>query len=286
MAEAIDNVAGQEGLELLKVVSRVQRHLRNNISWLLLTDQVVKEETLDADTDVRGGYNSSLWSLPINPPVVNKWNWEESFSASDDIVSNEWHTSIKRQLNSVFDHLSHSTDKEHLEKRANIRNEVSKQVNVDVESVNVALDINCGDLWHNLTATHRLSRECNADLNIHGVHVNLSVTFGNNKWQNLVSEFAAPELSGNFLVCENHGVFVDISGELDVVLGLHDFKCVLLEVITILVFNVRQLKIIDKLENLFEIHILGLVDHRDVKRRLKTSLNISKRQSRGRREQN
>lgn len=122
VAEAIDNIAAQVGLELLNVLWWMQWHLRDLVCWFLLTDQVIKEKAFNANSNVRTGNNSSFRCLPINDPVVNQGHREEAIGTLDNVVGDKGNTLVQGELHCVFNNISHCSNEENFEEGADVSN--------------------------------------------------------------------------------------------------------------------------------------------------------------------
>lgn len=134
----------------------MKRHLGNLVSRLFFPDQVIEEETLNANTNVRTGDDGCLGGLPVDNPVFNKGHGEEAIRAFNDVVGDQWDASVQSELDCVFNHIRDSSNKEDFEEGADICDKVTKKVNVDVEAVNVANDIYSINFWNNLAGAKGL----------------------------------------------------------------------------------------------------------------------------------
>ena len=149
--EAINVVGAHEDLERFRVLIHVVGHLRDRDCWLLLSDSLIEEETLDTDTDVGFSNYDSLGSLPVTIEISDRCG-EISICVTNSGVEQIGERNIQSCPNSVLEEASNSTNEEHFSSGGEISDEIAPQLDVDVKAVDVTLNIDSGHVGNDVTA--------------------------------------------------------------------------------------------------------------------------------------
>jgi len=140
---------------------------------------------------------------------------------------------------------------------------------VKVFTIDITFDIDCFNQRNYLAARQGCRFKWDSDLNLNFVEVHLCVTWSNNEWQDLISEFFGFELSSNFLVVEDNGIIYLINSEADVFCALNDVERISSHVILI-ISKVRQRNIVDSIKNCGKVDVLALFKQLDINRSFET----------------
>jgi hypothetical protein len=143
-------------------------------------------------------------------------------------------------LAGCVDKVDNGTLEENSENVSEITKPVSTDVKSDVVSVNINNDVH-GVNHHELAAIRsNLGVELETKSNLHFVHVHFNVALSNHERGDLVAEFSACELSCKLIASQSNCIVCNIGGEHDIVNTLFDVKVVVLHVIAIFRFEIRD----------------------------------------------
>jgi hypothetical protein len=119
----------------------------NNASWLSLTNALVEEETLNSNLEEGVGDVGPVLGLPVKGPLRIDRYWQVAIGILDQAVSEGRDTSLQAVGRSLVNQVRHSPNEEHLKERGKVRPNVAVDLNVDIESVDVHLDVHTGNVW-------------------------------------------------------------------------------------------------------------------------------------------
>ena len=270
--EAIDGVSAQIGLILLGIACAVIRHIRRGDAWFLLTNALVEHQAFDANGEIVVGDNCRLWGLPVNNPVGDERHSEVAIQFGHESVADCRDACIQGSLCRIFNHANDCTFEEECEYVCKVGPDVAINMDFDVSSRNVQIDVDCLNQWNHPSIGKRLFAKSDSSLEFDLLQIDLDAAFGH-KDGLLVSEVVAVEGSFEVIDFKNDSVVLDICNELHIIRGRHQNELVVKHVALVtLQVNVRDGQIVDQLDDLIEVDVFRLFDDRDVQRVLDTSI--------------
>ena len=233
------------------------------LSWELLAEDGVKENGTGAELKGGVGDVERLLSLPVDEKVGD--DLVHCVGLGNNGVDQGWCSGLESSVDGTGHGVEDASLEEGQENRGHVCPDVT--VNVEFEVVSVDIDNNVDSLygWHDASIRQGLGCEGNAKSKSDLVKVDLSEPSSNEN-ELLGTEILGDELASNIAAGQNEGVLGGVNGKLHVLgVGVDD-EGVLPDVVVLILVEVGQLETVDQGQDLVEVHILCLLQNRDIER--------------------
>lgn len=270
--EVIDSIGSDKILEPFRFVIIMSCNVgdlsaRNRLDRTLLS---VKKKRVEANTNPVVIYVSHIRGLPVKSEILDSWDFSLTIQFGNQFIGQLWDGVVQNPINGFFNAFAHGSLKEKGEKASAVRNEISVEVNVHFTTIDVTLDVSGLDSRHNMFVMSGLRFKNSAHSDINLIQINLSMPSGSDEWCSMITESFAFENSGQFFILEDQFVVLLVKFKGHILFVLLEMDGVALQIVAVLVLEIRHLDLVQALDDLVPIGILGIVDHTFLDRSLET----------------